>query len=116
MPAMKFHLLPIGTRFRHDGRLFTKNAPLAAIDEQGNQRMIPRSAAVEIVEATAAPATDTPLTDLVAAAEEYHRQCLELFGQVVDGQDPAIASQLRSALASAHDDFLKRIEGALGKG
>lgn len=112
---MKFHLLPVGTRFRYDDRLFTKNAPLTATDEQGSQRMIPRSAATEPVqESPVHPSEQTPVADLAVAAEDYHRQCADLLGQIADSLEPATADQIRTALTSARDDFLRRVEEVLG--
>lgn len=115
MPATKFYLLAVGARFRYDGRLFTKNAPLTATDEQGSQRMIPRSAVVEPIEAAPrAPAVQNPVRDLLAAAaEDYHRACLGLVGQLAGSTDPDAASRIEAALVSARDDFVHRLDEVL---
>lgn len=111
---MKFHLLPVGTRFRYDNRLFTKNAPLTATDEQGNQRMIPRSTNVEPVQEAPPAGVRHPVRDrLVAAAEKYHRICSEQLTQLAESADPARASQVEAALEAAREDFLRNLEDAI---
>jgi hypothetical protein len=52
---MKFSQLPLGSRFRWQGALYCKNGPMTAnADAGGAQRLIPRSAIVELADTASA--------------------------------------------------------------
>jgi len=53
---MRFPQLAIGQRFRYQGKLFSKSGPLTAREEgSGNNRLIRKSAQVELFDDAAAP-------------------------------------------------------------
>ena len=53
---MRFPQLALGQRFEFQGRQYTKNGPLTASEEaSGEQRMIPRSAEVTLLDAEGQP-------------------------------------------------------------
>jgi hypothetical protein len=112
MAITKFYLLPIGEQFRYGGAVFTKNAPLTAIDEQGNQRMIPRSANVEPAGMSAASTTkqDSSRQLLLAATADYHGTCLELLKEIGSSADPDALSHAQPRLESARQELIRRIE------
>lgn len=111
MASTRFNLLPVGARFDFEGRSFTKNAPLTAVDESSNRRMIPRSAIVETAENAGVPPTGAG-KNLLAAADEYHRQCMNIIGQLGGSAAPAELERAQAALQSAHRIFLQQVAEA----
>lgn len=101
---MKFPHLPIGSRFRFDGHLYTKTGPVAASDETGKTRMIPRWAVLQPVDGEAPPPPPKPARRLDEAAvlqafEAYHAGCAQLL-QDVPGGAAALAALREQFLAS----------------
>lgn len=104
---MKFAHLPIGQHFSYNGVAYHKVGPLtAAAVEGGAQRMIPRSAVVNID--GQAPRTEVvPAGSGVAAAvERYHHNCSELLRR--NGADQADLDSLEQAR--------RDLEGAIADG
>jgi len=114
MVPTKFHLFPIGEAFRYEGRVFTKNAPLTATDEEGRQRMIPRSALVEPLQEESSEPPTEPKAELQAMADDYQRECLRIIREVVASVDPAAAETAEASLASARRNFDERLEQITG--
>jgi len=103
---MKFAQLPIGSRFRYQDRIYHKTSPLAAGSDDGGQRIIPRSAGVEPLDA-AAP-DDAPATPLHDALEHHHALCRTLLQQAAhDGEDGL--APLLQRLDAAQSALLLRI-------
>lgn len=113
--ATKFHLLPVGMEFRYKERLFTKNAPLTAIDENGNQRMVPRSAVIEPIKAgSGAPTAVQPPRELLStAAGEYHRKCQDVLQRVAPALDPETLRHADEELEAARQEFTRQLDKAL---
>lgn len=69
---MKFSQLAIGQTFRYQGEAYTKTTPLMArpLHAEGEQRLLPRSAGVELLDDTAPPRElpgEIPLAQLDSA-------------------------------------------------
>lgn len=75
---MKFPDLSIGTRFRFQGKTYTKVGPLAATAEDGGQRIIPRYAVLQPVDGAPPTTAPAPDTGPEAALAVYHATCREL--------------------------------------
>ncbi len=109
---MKFQQLPMGARFEYEGKGYTKIGPLTAINEAGEQRMIPRFAALAALDgcvAEAAPARKCLLEEAVvtAAMAAYHSECVDLLIGV--GTDPTRLESARADLESARQRFFARL-------
>jgi hypothetical protein len=109
---MRFGQVQIGQRFRWQGQGFCKTGPLTAhADEGGDQRLIPRSAAVEPIEAdqavSAAPTIPrgTALSALDALGAEIEAAARTL--------PPAAAEAVRAAWANGRRGFIARIDRRL---
>ncbi len=84
---MKFSLIKISQRFSYKGQNYTKSGPLQAVpDGSGNQKMIPRSAVVTLLDDEKKSTTTKP-KDLRQAIEAYHQHCLSL---VSDNEKPGL--------------------------
>jgi hypothetical protein len=104
---MKFTQLPIGARFRYQGRLYSKTSPLAASAEDGAQRLIPRSATVQPAEPTSEAAPSAP-HDRRAALDDYHASCVALLGEVAEA-GPSGLQGARTRLDEAYRALLARL-------
>lgn len=95
---MRFGQLPPGSRFHYQDEAYTKVTPLlAAREADGQQRMIPRSALVEVE--TSGAVAKTP-ADSVAAALAAFRQELAPIRAKLEEEDKAL---LEAALAALHE-------------
>lgn len=79
---MKFQLIPVGTRFRYEGRTYVKTGPLTASGDEGGQRIIPRYAVLSPVgEGADAPAAGRgnglDPAAVIAAFEAFHAASLQ---------------------------------------
>ncbi len=106
---MKFQLLPLGSRFEFEGRVYVKTGPLTASGEDGGQRMIPRFAALKPLEGAApeAPANierKLDETTVRVALEAFHGECARLLQTVAE--DPGQAQAARAVLDAARQRFL----------
>lgn len=80
MSNIKFLQLKIGQQFEFQGEHFTKVAPLiASNDSDGKQRMIPRSAIVNLLDGNRADVKTTSHQNshLQELLERYHQAVLE---------------------------------------
>jgi len=101
---MKIHQLPIGARFRFEGEEYAKTGPLVGTRTQdGRQRLIPRHAVLEPLDAFAdAPApkgATLARADVLAAFESFAAECALMVGD-----------EGRAALSAARERFLKALD------
>jgi hypothetical protein len=95
---MKLSLLSPGQRFAYQGEVYTKTGPMTARRERdGEQRLIPRSAAIAPAESLSAPARG-------AAAPDPWSDALDVYER-----------ELRAALGPQDEPFAGRLELALGR-
>lgn len=95
MNGTRFSLLAVGTRFAYEGKWYVKSAPLIAAAADGSgQRMIPRSALVELEPGMAPPARPVPEAVRTAALK------------------PALARYHAEAVACARPDAGERLAAA----
>ena len=103
---MKFNQMPVGQRFAYQGELHVKLGPMTARRERdGEQRLIPRSAAVlpaESLTPAARVAAPHPQTGGVcsAALDAYERELLAGLDSLGDGLVERIAPTLERARAA----------------
>lgn len=110
---MKFQQLAMGARFEYEGKSYTKIGPLTAINEAGEQRMIPRFAVLTPVEGSvveAAPTRNCLLEESVvgAAMATYHDECEQLLNAV--SADPTRLEAARAELEAARQRFFARLQ------
>lgn len=112
---MKFHQLRPGARFRYRGAIFRKVAPLSAASEQdGTQRLIPRSAEVTLLgsDGEAAPERlpDTlPSGAVEAALGQFLAACAHATACVDPPLTDAQRAQLLQAMNAAGNDLLTQL-------
>jgi hypothetical protein len=109
---MKFQQLAMGARFEYEGKGYTKIGPLTAINEAGEQRMIPRFAILAPLDgavAETAPARNCLLEETVVAAAmaAYHSECVHLLNAV--GTDPTRLESALTELEAARRRFFARL-------
>lgn len=115
MSATRFHQVPVGGRFRYEDKTYRKHSALVSTDEaDGSQRVIPRSALVELIEAQTAPPAPAqemvvPITAVLAAFEGYRLACEQGVEATVAAGAPDAA---RTDLEEARKRFLAAIEAA----
>lgn len=102
---MRFPQLPIGSRFRLDGKTFTKDGPMTGTTENGERRLIPRSQAIEPVVDEAA-STPEPTDDQTAAVDALRRELSAAFSTL----SPAEAERLGKVLDQACARLLRTID------
>jgi hypothetical protein len=112
MSTIKFLHLQIGQQFEYRGQHYTKVAPLIASNNaNGNQKMIPRSAAVVIPQANAdaAPATTKRQEHpALAVLERYHQLALTELKSLCD--DEAKLGAARARLEAVRDELAQAIQ------
>ncbi len=102
---MKFTQLRIGQPFRHKGQVYRKTSPLMAeIENDGQQRLIPRSADVEPVDAQLAQTVaeapvNIPVTQLDRAMQQLAGDINDIIAE--SGLDAAQVSRLLRQLQTA---------------
>ena len=104
---MKFAQLPIGSRFRYQGEVWSKTSPLAASGPGGGQRMIARSATVEALDETGAAPPQRPSREQALAA--YHQTCSQLLREAA-ASGPAALDALQRRLDQAHAALVAAID------
>lgn len=110
---MKFTLLPLGARFRFEGRIYVKTGPLTASDEAGGQRMIPRYAVLQPVDGAPPPAPPRAARKLdeaavLAAFQAFHDECAALLESAAMGAPEGQAP--RERLDAARRRFLAALD------
>lgn len=107
---MKFHQLPIGSRFRYQEREYCKTSPLAASGEGGQQRMIPRSAIVSLLgDNTSAEDAADESRQPPEALRHHHERCRTLLEQAA----AQLPENTRLALMKALEDSYREMTDAL---
>ena len=108
---MKFHLLPVGSRFRLDGKLYVKSSPLLAtcLDSQ-QDKLIRRSAVVDPEQAGLNPETTQNTRPQEAALASYQRNCLSCLEQVKEHLPKSTAAALEQRLNNAWSELQQHIE------
>jgi hypothetical protein len=110
---MKFHQVPVGSRFRLDGEWYVKSTPLIGTQPHGGQdRLIRRSAVVELAEGPAEPPPPQPLerAALVAALAAYRQHCDRCLDRAAEGLPEQLVRDLRTDLDDAWGDLRARLE------
>jgi len=112
---MKFHHVPLGSRFTLDGDLYIKTSPLVGeLESNGKQRLIRRAAMVEVDERTAS----TPLPDETPCIsahqahtlfDEFYRQCLDCLSSAREHLEPDQAGSMEKQLQQARQEFFRQL-------
>lgn len=112
MNIIKFLHLQIGQQFEFQGDHYTKVAPLIASNNaNGTQRMIPRSAAVTLLQddkPTTHASTSTDDHPALAVLERYHQTALAELQAL--GGDEAKTGAARARLDGVRDELAKAIQ------
>jgi hypothetical protein len=112
---MKFFQVPMGQRFAFEGEVYVKTRPLtAACETGGNDRLIRRSADVELLTETARVAppviSDSLESGVVRNAfDAFCTRCFAYMDKMDEdaGVDPVKA--IRKQLEGARDEFLDEL-------
>jgi hypothetical protein len=107
---MKFPQLPLGARFRWQGEHYRKTGPMTAHAEAGGeQRLIPRSAAVEPVDNGTPPPTGEARLSAseVRAALDAFSADLRGYAASLDGSDRSALEARIAAAARSFRDALR---------
>jgi hypothetical protein len=109
MSIIRFTHLQIGQQFDYQGVPYTKVAPLIASNNtNGTQRMIPRSAAVTLLQdGQSAPAADNPVHPALAVLQRYHQTALAELQAL--GADEARMGAARARLDRLKDELAAAI-------
>ena len=107
---MKFHELPIGSRFIADQQEYRKTSPVLAESLKDNKpRLFPRS--FEVRSAQDSPASKTDETketlnneQVITALETFHQSVVTIINSL--GLDPANSANTHNALAQARQQCL----------
>jgi hypothetical protein len=102
---MKFAQLQIGQRFRYQDKVYRKATPLmAAIDGEDRQKLIPRSAVIEPMDAQPAeaapvPAGKIPLAQLDQAMNQLASEINDIISEsgLNAGEVNAVLRQMQAA-------------------
>lgn len=108
---MKFQHLPLGARFAFEGQTYTKTGPLTAVSAQGGQRIIPRFAVLEPLDAGSAPPRAGRCweeSQVRTALETLHGECARLLQTV--SEHPEKLAAARALLDAARQRFLDSLE------
>ncbi len=106
---MRFRDLPSGAPFRYQGEDYIKTGPLAATPRSGgNERLIARSAVVDLPSAITPPPTQVPIGIADAAAV---RAALAALHDAAQQQLLAAGSSAadRQALTALRDQWLRQL-------
>jgi hypothetical protein len=113
---MKFHQLPVGSRFRLDGEWYVKSTPLIGTQpHSGQDRLIRRSAVVELAEGPGGDAEPSPPQPperalLAAALADYRQHCDRCLDRVAERLPEQLVRDLRTDLGDAWGDLRARLE------
>jgi hypothetical protein len=112
MSIIRFTHLQIGQQFDYQGEHYTKVAPLIASNNaNGAQRMIPRSAAVTLLQGdiSSTPGSNsTPTHPALAVLERYHQTALAELQAL--GEDEAKLGAARARLEGLRSELEKAIQ------
>lgn len=113
---MKFHLVPVGEKFEFEGEVYVKADKLIANNEKtGKNRLIPRSANVQPVNAQA-DATPKVVEDhktqtarVLEEFDNYHQQCLQCLSELNESSDPGALTRMKDEMETARKKFIDRL-------
>ena len=111
MNTIKFLHLQIGQQFEYRGTHYTKVSPLIASNNaDGSQKMIPRSAAVNVEsgETRQAQADHSVQHPAIEAVERYHQIAIAEMQSLSDDEPKLGAARAR--LESLKDELIKTLE------
>ncbi|MEJ2344020.1 MAG: hypothetical protein P8076_05060 [Gammaproteobacteria bacterium] len=107
---MKFHQLPVGSRFELDGRIYVKVTPLIAQHEaDGRQQLVRRSASVRLAQGAAAlRAQPRPLppAEVRERLDAFYARCLQCIDELAADAQPGRGAEVRRRLAEARDELV----------
>jgi hypothetical protein len=115
---MKFHQLPVGSRFSYQGETLIKTSPLvASFAATGQQKFMPRSAEVSPLPADAAAdpvtaPTPQPLLDsgeVGMAFEDFYRICRDNLDRLAGRAEGVSPEEVRAELERARARLLHRL-------
>lgn len=102
---MKFNLLAIGQQFEYQGKTYIKSTPLIAHQvDNGEQRLIPRSAMVTVTGAAGTP----PVSENKSISEQELQQAFNQFETALEKNFEGNTTLAR-ALAEAKQHFFQQL-------
>lgn len=107
---MKFSLVAIGSRFEYQGQIYTKTTPLvAAAVDTGTQKLIPRSASVQLIDAVP---TERVTPSSVNLSRQVVGEALDLALQTVkdDLRGTTTAGKLQETITRARQVFYAKLD------
>ncbi|TCS69004.1 hypothetical protein EDC61_12219 [Sulfuritortus calidifontis] len=108
---MKFAQLPLGARFDFEGEVYVKTSPVAASNERGGQKLIPRYAVLKPLDTAARPAPKAARAldeaRVLAAFEAFAADCARLIDAA--GSDATQHRLARAELEAARRRFLESL-------
>ena len=113
---MKFQQLKIGQKFEYQGNTYVKSSPLLANQvDTGEQKLIPRYAAIEVLDAALSPENKTASrqinTDLVRTAfDKFYAETLDALTSVGSQLDKHTLESIQSRLEFSRDEFFYELQ------
>ena len=111
---MKFHQLQPGARFAWQGKTFRKVSPLkAACEDDDTQRLVPRSADVELLDSSGRRVGGLPAqlpgSSVQAALDDMAAACRQATDRLDPPLDAERHARLMLAIEKARTDILARL-------
>ena len=113
---MKFQQLKIGQKFEYQGNTYVKSSPLLASQvETGEQKLIPRYAAIVVMDASLSQENKTVSrqinTDLVQAAfDKFYAEALDALAAAGSQLDKHKLESIQSRLELSRDVFFNELQ------
>jgi hypothetical protein len=98
---MKLQHLAIGSRFEYEGKVFVKTGPITATSDQGDQRVIPRSAILKTLEHASPEVTPSEKIDkatVLTAFNSFYQDCSKDLDASVQARLETARQQFLSAI------------------
>ena len=98
---MKLQHLAIGSRFEYEGKVFVKTGPITATSDQGEQRVIPRSAILKTLEHASPdvlPSEKIDKTAVLTAFNSFYQDCSKDLDASVQARLETARQQFLSAI------------------
>ncbi len=98
---MKLQHLAIGSRFEYEGKVFVKTGPITATSDQGDQRVIPRSAILKAFEPASSNVTSPEKIDkatVLTAFNSFYQNCSKDLDASVQARLETARHQFLSAI------------------
>lgn len=111
---MKFSQVADGQQFEYQGAIYTRHGPMMAVDENGNSRLIPRSAEVSPATGkTPGPAPDRqrPITveQAIDSFEIFYERLINCLQDKAAGTDKIKLPDVQQCLETARQAYLKNL-------